>query len=73
MEPINKKHPLVKLQNVVLAPHIGSSTKETRAKMAEITVKNLNLGHKWKKADLLGWILIFTHELQTKQMFSFYI
>ncbi|MDC4230862.1 MAG: D-glycerate dehydrogenase [Nitrosopumilus sp.] len=43
-EPINQKHPLVKLQNVVLAPHIGSSTKETRVKMAEITVKNLELG-----------------------------
>ena len=43
-EPIKKNHPLVKLQNVVLAPHIGSSTKETRDKMAEITVKNLNLG-----------------------------
>lgn len=48
-EPISKKHPLVKLQNVVLAPHIGSSTKETRAKMAEITVKNLNLGINGKK------------------------
>jgi len=48
-EPISKKHPLVKLQNVVLAPHIGSSTKETRAKMAEITVKNLNLGMNGKK------------------------
>jgi len=43
-EPISKKHPLVKLQNVVLTPHIASSTKETRIKMAEITVKNLNLG-----------------------------
>ncbi len=43
-EPISGKHPLTKIQNVVLAPHIGSSTKETRAKMAEITVKNLNLG-----------------------------
>jgi glyoxylate reductase len=43
-EPIDKKHPFTKIQNVVLAPHIGSSTKETRAKMAEITVKNLNLG-----------------------------
>ncbi|HET9008881.1 MAG TPA: D-glycerate dehydrogenase [Nitrosarchaeum sp.] len=43
-EPIGKKHPFTKIQNVVLAPHIGSSTKETRAKMAEITVKNLNLG-----------------------------
>ncbi len=48
-EPINGKHPLVKLQNVVLAPHIGSSTKETRIKMAEITVKNLNLGINGKK------------------------
>jgi len=37
------------MQNVVLAPHIGSSTKETRAKMAEITVKNLNLGINGKK------------------------
>jgi len=48
-EPISKKHPLTKLQNVVLMPHIGSSTKETRIKMAEITVKNLNLGMNGKK------------------------
>ncbi len=48
-EPINKKHPFVKLPNIVLAPHIGSSTKETRIKMAEITVENLNLGMKGKK------------------------
>ncbi|MFZ8921786.1 MAG: 2-hydroxyacid dehydrogenase [Nitrosopumilaceae archaeon] len=43
-EPIGKNHPLTKIENVTLAPHIGSSTKETRAKMAEITVKNLHLG-----------------------------
>ncbi len=49
MEPINKKHPFVKLPNIVLAPHIGSSTKETRIKMAEITVENLNLGMKGRK------------------------
>ena len=49
IEPINKKHPFVKLPNIVLAPHIGSSTKETRIKMAEITVKNLDLGMKGKK------------------------
>lgn len=48
-EPINKNHPLTKIQNVVLAPHIGSSTYETRAKMAEITVKNLDLGIRGKK------------------------
>ena len=48
-EPINKKHPLTKLPNVVLAPHIGSSTKETRMKMAEITIENLKLGLNNKK------------------------
>ena len=48
-EPISKDHPFVKLPNIVLAPHIGSSSKETRSKMAEITVKNLDLGIKGKK------------------------
>ncbi|MBA0908545.1 MAG: D-glycerate dehydrogenase [Nitrosarchaeum sp.] len=49
LEPINKKHPLTKFENVILAPHVGSSTKETRKKMAEITIKNLNLGINGKK------------------------
>jgi len=48
-EPIKKSNPLTNLQNVVLAPHIGSSTKETRIKMAKITVKNLILGMNQKK------------------------
>ncbi len=48
-EPIKNGNPLTKLENVVLAPHIGSSTKETREKMAELTVKNLNLGINRKK------------------------
>ena len=43
-EPIGKINSLTKMNNVVLAPHIGSSTDKTREKMAEITVKNLNLG-----------------------------
>ena len=42
-EPIGKDHPLAKMKNVVLTPHIGSSTDETRQKMAEITVQNLIL------------------------------
>ena len=42
-EPIGKDHPLAKIENVVLTPHIGSSTDETRRKMAEITVQNLIL------------------------------
>ena len=40
-EPIGSKHPLAKLKNVILTPHTGSSTTETRKTMAEITVKNL--------------------------------
>ena len=48
-EPISKNHPFMKLNNIVLAPHVGSSTKETRIKMAEITIKNLMLGIKGKK------------------------
>ncbi len=48
-EPIGKNHPLTKMQNVVLAPHIGSSTVETRKKMAELTVKNLKLALSGKK------------------------
>ena len=44
LEPIGKHHPLTKIENVTLAPHIGSSTKETRAKMAEITIENLHRG-----------------------------
>ncbi|RNJ77130.1 MAG: D-glycerate dehydrogenase [Nitrosopumilus sp. H8] len=43
-EPVGRRHPLAGLQNVVLSPHIGSSTAETRLKMAEITACNLRLG-----------------------------
>jgi glyoxylate reductase len=37
------------MENVVLAPHIGSSTAETRRKMAEIAVQNLVSGLQKKK------------------------
>ena len=42
-EPVDRKHPLVRMKNVVLTPHIGSSTEETRRRMTEITVENLIL------------------------------
>ncbi len=48
-EPIGRDHPLTKMENVVLAPHIGSSSEETRRKMAEITLDNLVLGLGGKK------------------------
>ena len=41
-EPIEKNSQLLKLENVVLAPHVGKTTKETRQKMSDITVKKFN-------------------------------
>lgn len=48
-EPIGRNHPLTRMENVTLAPHIGSSTRETRVKMAEITLNNLHMGMKGKR------------------------
>jgi glyoxylate reductase len=48
-EPLDKNHPLARMDNVVLTPHIGSSAKETRIKMAEIAVENIILSLSGKK------------------------
>ncbi|MDE1765921.1 MAG: D-glycerate dehydrogenase [Thaumarchaeota archaeon] len=48
-EPIKSSNPLTKLANVVITPHIGSATIETRKKMAEIAVQNLVLSLSGKK------------------------
>jgi phosphoglycerate dehydrogenase-like enzyme len=40
-EPIQKGSPLLKLSNIVLAPHIGSATTKTRATMAIMCAENL--------------------------------
>jgi len=43
-EPLPRDHPLLKLDNVTIAPHLGSATQQTRQKMAEISVENLLRG-----------------------------
>jgi len=43
-EPIAAGDPLLKLPNVVIAPHIASATVETRDQMAEICARNLIAG-----------------------------
>lgn len=48
-EPLKATSPLKKLENVVLSPHSGSSTRETREKMAHLTMKNLLLALEGKK------------------------
>lgn len=40
-EPIEVSHPLLSLKNVIVAPHMGSATKETREKMAVLVAENL--------------------------------
>jgi len=40
-EPMPMENPLLKLDNVVVAPHISSASYETRSKMAEMVAENL--------------------------------
>ncbi|MGY5878633.1 MAG: D-glycerate dehydrogenase [Candidatus Thorarchaeota archaeon] len=40
-EPLQKNSPLMKLPNVILAPHIGSASIKTRATMATMCAENL--------------------------------
>lgn len=43
-EPLPRDHPLLKLENVVIAPHLGSASHRTRQRMMEMTVENLAAG-----------------------------
>ena len=40
-EPLPTDHPLLALDNVVVSPHVGSATFETRARMTDLAVDNL--------------------------------
>jgi glyoxylate reductase len=43
-EPLPRDHPLLTLDNVIITPHLGSATEETRRRMAELSVLNLFAG-----------------------------
>lgn len=43
-EPLPRDHPLLKLDNIIIAPHLGSATRQTRQKMAELSIANLHAG-----------------------------
>jgi len=40
-EPMDAGNPLIGLENVVLAPHVASASREARSKMAELAARNL--------------------------------
>ena len=40
-EPLPRDHPLLQLNNVIIAPHLGSASNVTRRRMMQITVDNL--------------------------------
>src|SRR5262249_2617928 len=43
-EPLPRDHMLLRLDNLTIAPHLGSATEQTRQRMAEISVENLVAG-----------------------------
>jgi len=43
-EPLPRDHPLLKLDNLTITPHLGSATLQTRRRMAEMSVENLMAG-----------------------------
>ncbi len=43
-EPLHGDHPLLKLDNCLVVPHIGSATTRTRSRIAEMSAKNILAG-----------------------------
>ncbi len=41
-EPVNPDNPLLKLDNVILSPHIAGATNESRARIFMATIENVN-------------------------------
>lgn len=48
-EPLPPSSPLLELDNVIITPHIGSASKQTRTKMAQMAVDNLIAGLQGEK------------------------
>ncbi len=43
-EPLPRDHPLLTLPNVIITPHLGSATEQTRQRMGEMSIENLLAG-----------------------------
>ena len=47
-EPLPRDHPLLALDNIVVIPHLGSATEQTRQAMSDLSVRNLLAGMEGK-------------------------
>ncbi|NXH23541.1 GRHPR reductase, partial [Bucco capensis] len=45
-EPLPRDHPLLKMKNVIITPHIGSATKKARLLMMENMIESIQAGLK---------------------------
>lgn len=43
-EPLPRNHPLLRMDNVTVLPHLGSATVQTRQRMSQLAVENLLCG-----------------------------
>ena len=43
-EPLPRDHPLLQQKNLVITPHLGSATRQTRRHMGQLSVDNLKAG-----------------------------
>jgi glyoxylate reductase len=43
-EPLPRDHPILKMKNIIITPHLGSATEQTRYRMAELSIENLLAG-----------------------------
>eukprot|EP00656_Telonema_subtile_P030364 TRINITY_DN3334_c0_g1_i8.p2 TRINITY_DN3334_c0_g1~~TRINITY_DN3334_c0_g1_i8.p2 ORF type:complete len:201 (-),score=40.87 TRINITY_DN3334_c0_g1_i8:267-869(-) len=48
-EPLPAEHPLLALPNVVLTPHLGTATKQSRLRMLRMAIQNLEAGLEGKE------------------------
>ena len=54
-EPLPRDHPLLALDNIIVIPHLGSATEQTRQAMSDRSVRNLLAGLEGK--ELLNRII----------------
>lgn len=48
-EPLPRDHPLLEMENLIIAPHLGSATRQSRYQMSRRTIDNLLAGLRGEK------------------------